>query len=856
MAASAREDRDFANAALAFNARMYDRAETAFAQFVDKYPNSDRVAEAVLLQGQAELKQGKLAGTITLLTDTNRLARAGNLADAYVYWTGEAQFSNANYSGAAETWTALTQKFPGSPLRLPAVVGAASAWTTLAKWPQVVELLEATNSVFQRAKQADPGGEDVVRGDLLLAQAKFKLNDLAGASDILEPLLGSTALKPELGRQCALLFYEVKFTAGQVEAALSATTNLLQIARTETNGGWIAEGVALQAAALEKLGRVTEALAVYQENLTNAPSERQREAVQKIAELAIAQKLFPVATDALEKFLAQFPDSPSADIAQLTLAEMRLKDYAAQPSATNQLSEVQANLDRFINTFTNSPLLGRAYLDRGWCRVLAGNDAGSLDDFKSAAQKLPPSADLLVARFKTGDAQFAQGDFAGALENYRAVLNGLKLLPEADAVLGDLAWYQSLRASLELNDAAGAGNAFVEITARRPDGDLMQGSALLYGESLASPGEARALFEKLAAQLTNSPLQPQIGLAVAHTYERERDWTNAVTSYAAWLTNFPASDLRAQATYALAWAEYQAGDETNAFVQFTNFVTQFPTNTTLAMLAQWWVADHFFRADDFVSAEKNYKNIFQNPAWQGSPPENRTNLFYPAQLMAGRAAVARQDNAGAIRDFEKLEQDTNCPIELWGQATFEHGLALMSSDSAVTNNPLANFAAATNRFIQVVRVFPTNEPGALAWFYIGDCNVQLANYDAATNAYAQAFTSPAADISLRSRAQVGYGMALEKMAGPATGDDKRTLLELAKNNYLDVLFGTNLRDDEIADLFWVNKAGLQAALVVETLGEWEQAAGIYTELKKRLPQLGDLLDKKITEANAHLSQKN
>src|SRR6185369_4642263 len=98
---------------------------------------------------------------------------------------------------------------------------------------------------------------------------------------------------------------------------------------------------------------------------------------------------------------------------------------------------------------------------------------------KTAAQKIAarppqPSADLVVAWFKMGDAQFAQGNFAGALENYRAVLNGLKLLPVADATLGDLSWYQSLRASLELNDAAGASNAFVEITARHPAGDLAQ----------------------------------------------------------------------------------------------------------------------------------------------------------------------------------------------------------------------------------------------------------------------------------------------------------------------------------------------------------------------------------------------
>ena len=127
-----------------------------------------------------------------------------------------------------------------------------------------------------------------------------------------------------------------------------------------------------------------------------------------------------------------------------------------------------------------------------------------------------------------------------------------------------------------------------------------------------------ALFENIAAQFPDSPLRPQVGLAVVRTYELEKNWPAAITNYADWLTNFPTNDLRPQATYALAQANYQAGDETNALVLFTNFVAQFPTNE-LAPLAQWWVADHFFRAGDLVNAERNYKAIFQNPGWQGSP---------------------------------------------------------------------------------------------------------------------------------------------------------------------------------------------------------------------------------------------
>jgi TolA-binding protein len=864
-----KEQRAYAAAMGAFQDEMWSRAETEFAQFSEKYRNSTNAPMAVLMQAQAEFKQGKFAEAVALLDNPDNLAKAGKLTDEYFYWAGEAQFQDTNYSDAAKTWLALAQKFPQSGLRLRAVVAAASAFAKMAEWWRTVALLEETNGVFQRAARTALGGETVARGELLLAQAKFALKDYGGASAVLELLLGSKTLEPELARQCGLLLYQVKLAAGETDAALAVTTNLLQIARLETNADWMGEGVSLQAGALEKLGRVNEAIAAFQKNLTNAPVERQREAVLKIGQLAIAQNQFPVATNALGKFLAQFPDSPSADIASLTLSELQLKNYVAQPAATNQLPEVQAQFEQFISTFTNSPLLGKAYLDRGWCDWLAAKSAedaddiitaaqsytNSFDDFKTAAQKIaalqqPPSEDLLVAWFKMGDVQFARGDFAGALENYRAVLDSLKLFPEAGATLGDRALYQGVRASVKLNDMADATNMLAQILENFPASELAQDGALLVAESqtdLARPADARALLENFEMTFTNSSLRPQVELAVARTYEREQNWPAAITNYGNWLENFPTNDLRPQASYSLAWANFQAGNETNAFSLFTNFVTQFPTDTALAPSAQWWVADSFYNAGDFVNAEKSYKFIFQNTNWPGSPTENQTNLFYSAQLMAGRAAAARLDYIGANRDyFARLESDTNCPIDLRVQATFAHGDALMRSDSTDTNNPLANFGLAiTNEFSQIIQLNPTNENATLAWFYIGECNVQLGNYDAATNAYAQVFNSPSANISTRSQAQIGFGIALEKMAALASGTNQTALLDEALDNYLYVFNGLNLRGDEQSDPFWLNKAGLQAAPLVGMLNDADAERKFYGNLKRLLPQMAETIEKKI-----------
>ncbi|MGA3283016.1 MAG: tetratricopeptide repeat protein [Verrucomicrobiota bacterium] len=836
-AAGTKEHRAYAVAVIAFQDEMWGRAETELAQFVQKYPKSINAPEAVLLQAQAEFKQGKLTNAIALL-DT-RKAGAGHLADQYVYWIGEAQFQNVDLVAAAETFISLARDFPESSLRLRAVVEAAAALAQTNEWLQVVSLLEETNGVFQRAEQLDPGNEHVSDGRLLLARAMSAQNDIAGSDSVLASMNPQT-LRPEQDWQRLCQLYRNKLAAGDLDAALTVTTNLIQIALSQKSADWSADAWAMRGTLLEKLNRLPEALAAYQENLTNAPAERQRQAILKIAELAGALSQFSTAEDALEKFMAQFPDFPAADIALLSLGELHLKDYAASPTAaaaTNHLRAASAAFDQFLAAFANNSLAGKVWLDRGWCLWQDGQTNASLAAFRDAAQRLPPSEDLAVARFKMGDALFAQRDFTNALENYRAVADDFTHFPAVMQSLGNRALYQSLRACLELTNTAEAEDTMGRILKLYPFSEETGNSLLLMGEYLADlsqPTNALAVFQRFEAVFPHSPQRPQVELAIAHICEQEQNWPAAIEKYKKWLTDFPTNALQPQADYALARANYQAGNETNAFILFTNFVAQFPTNDFMP-LAQWWVADHFFRAGDYPDAEKNYKFIYQNFA--------TNDLAYPARMMAGRAAVARQDYSGAIRDyFSKLEEDTNCPMELRVQATFTHGTALMRMDSTDTNNPLANFQLATNVFGQICQLYPTNELGALAWGEIGDCDLQLANYDAATNAYAQVVNSPFANIAARSQAQIGLGQVLEKKADAAAGSNQKVLRELALKNYLDVFYEDNLRNDEEADAFWTKKAGLQALPLIEGLGE-SPPEDFFNRMENWLPQLKDSLEK-------------
>jgi TolA-binding protein len=839
--AATKEQSAYATAVADFRIELWSRAETEFAQFIQKYPKSTNAPEAVLLQAQAEFKQGDLTNAIAKLTNPDNLAKAGTLADQYVYWTGEAQFQKADLAIAAEMFASLARNYPRSPLRLPAIVSAAAVYAQLGHWRQHDALLEETNGVFQQAAWLDPGNKLVVVGWLSLENSKYQQRDFPGVAAVYERLTNQWQTLNQV-QQCQSIYlsYQAKMELGDFAAALASATNLVQTAGSPTNQEWLATGWAAQGTTLEQMDRLRDAIQAWQNNLTNAPVKQKREAIFEIAELEILRGQLTDAGEALTNFLALFPETNLADIALLTAGELHLKDYAAK----NELPAARDCFDQFLRAFTNSPLKGNAYLDRGWCEWLANDMTNSLGlaDFESAAKStnLSPE-DLAVARFKTGDAMFALTNYAGALENYRAVLDEFTNFPAVAAALGDRALYQSLRACLALNDLTGASNTLAQILKQYPANDLAAGGTLLYGEGLAAATNelaARTVFQQFIAQFPGSPLRPQVEFAIARTYELEPDWPDAIARYEGWLKDYPTNDLRPQVDFALALANSRAGNETNAFGVFTNFIARFPASD-LAPQAQWWVADHFFNEADYLDAEKSYQLVYQDY------PTN--DLADRARLMAGQAAVARQDYKGAINNnyFIKLEADTNCPAALRAEAAFAHGNALMSMDSTETNNPLANFQLAPKVFGQIGQWDPTNELVARAGIKIGDCNFQLANYGDATNAYAQVVNSTNAGVSARSEAQFKIGVTLEKMAATLTGTNQTAALQEALTGYFNVFdtwTGQDLRAGETADRYWVMKAGRQALPLIEKLGTGNPDPFIK-QMEFLFPQSKDSLEK-------------
>ncbi|MFN7138582.1 MAG: tetratricopeptide repeat protein [Limisphaerales bacterium] len=841
------ETRAFNAAVEIFRDKKYDVAERSFAEFLGKHSNSDFRTQAVLYLAKAQVNQKKYDPAIELLQ--SELPQSEAFADQYRFWIAEAHFQKGNFEVAAQKYADMVKSHLDSPLVLEASYNKALSFSRLGKWETVVELLSPGRS-FSKFAESKPNDRFTIQGTLLLAEGLFALNRFADAELQLKKLEKRTE-DPDLQWRQQFLLARTQFALDNLDTAAVTSSNAVALARTLGRQRQIADSIQVQAEILEKAGKLADAVQAYEQNLSaGLPPERRRQALFKSIQLTVAQGKNADAITRLEQFATLNTNDTSLDLALFTLGELRLKQVFAwreQPQtnglamlSSNWLQGAFTNFNQVISNYPGSDLLGKTYLNRGWCRWLEEKYHEAQSDFAKAVTRLPLSEEQGIARFKLADTLFITGDFAGAVSNYNALVEGYADLPAVKETLFDQALYQVVRAGLHSGDAASAFEAMNKILQWYPNTGYAERSVLLVGQGLnrkGSPSDARALFSGFLQRWPDAALAPEVRLALAQTYVREGKWLDALASFEEWTATYTNSVLRPQAEFGRALVTYQAGMETNALNLFVEFTSKYATNS-LAALAQNWIGDYYFNRDEFALAEENYQLVTMlNPSVQ---------IAAQSRIGAARAAFERDDLKNARTHFLSVINDTNTPPAFLAEAYFGLGDTIFSQFMGSTQKSVDDFREAVQAFTKVTRDFSTNSLVPLAWGRLGECHLQWANlykeasaYDLATNAFRQVLDSPHADLQARSLARLGMGKVFEAAGQPL----------VAWEHYAKLLY---IGDDEDFDAKCVKEAGLAAAKLCENDGQWEQAMNVYRRLLLLVPSLKPAVEKKMASVRVNL----
>lgn len=851
---SAEETNAFVAAFNLFSLHQYSFAESNFSAFLTQFTNSAHRADAVLYLARARMEQSNDNDAINLL-EAN-FAAAKSLAPDYVFWIAKARLNAGDFAQAAEGFSNFAKNFPDAPARLEAAYGEASALARMEEWNEVVQLLQPTNGIFHQAAAANPKSDFVTMGSLLLADAFFTQTDYSEAEKVVSAI-DTNGLKLDFRWRRQYLMCQIKLADGRAEEALRDSTNLLDVSFGPRHQ---AESVFLQGQILERVGRRTQALQTYLENLDSLPPGLLEAAVAKAVELTVLlnSNAPPAAIQALNA-LARRPLTNGLDVARLSLGELYLRAYLHPPppaaganaalAPTNCLEQALTNFSIVIRDFALSPLVPKAHLERGWCYWTAGQFNEAKADFAEAAIHLPFSEEQAVALFKLADVQMAGRDYEGAATNYGLLLGRYQNLPAITNGLFDLALYQLAEADIQRGDDEGARAAVKNILDWFPASYFGDRGLLLVGEDLdlrkGDYAAARKVFHDVADRSPDSVLAAEAQYAIARTYDHERDWPAAISRYTQWVTHYSHHPLLPQVEFSLGLAYDQAGMETNALIVFSNLVVRFPTNT-LAAWAQNAIGDYHYDQQDFPTAEKDYQVVFQKFGGAGELP-------WHARLMAGKAALAHLAVDDARQYFLDLVTNTSAPLGIANQGWFALADAYFQLFQSNTNNQ-TNLINAITALSRLTNGAPTNTIAVEALGRLGDyfdfwADINKSDpyvntlYAKAAEMYEQVVRFPAGKISaaVRSQAEVGLGVIAEKQHLP----------EKALEHYLKVL---EEPDPRRVDPYWLDRAGEFAARLCETQQQWDQAIRIYRRVMQSAPALGAVLEKKVAAAQGHLEQ--
>lgn len=841
-AVSEEEQRLFNAAAKAFNDGFYERAERELGEFIRLHPQSELSPEAVLYQAQARFKLNRLEGVLELLN--SQWSQAGKWADAYRFWMAEAFYHRTNYASAAAMYAQLLKDYPSSPFRPQAAFGEALAWHKVGSLTNVVRLLQQPEGGFQQLARTQPTNDYVRRGLVLLGESLSQLKDLKGAEQVLSSMPAEgLASEVEWERQSLLL--TLRLMQNQPEVALNHVTNLLRLAERPELQRLRPDAIFRHADILEKTGNLAGAIQVLKQNLADTvPSEHRRQALLKTVAMHLQAGQFEAAGNALTVLIRQFPADPDQDRWRLDYGSHLLQQSRAIKvssgastnwiAKSNLLQQALVQYEGVIAQYTNSPWLGQAHLGRGWCYWESERWRECQAAFQAAVRYLPAGEDRAQAWFKWADTQYRLGDLNGAATNYQQLVSEVVSAHPPNHSLAQQAMYQLIRVEVDRKDVTRTTAVMQDMLSRYPTNEYVDRVLLLVGQLHNREGqsvEARRYLEELTKRFPASALVPEARLALTSTLSQEQKWSDALAQIEQWIQTYTNHAALPVAEFRRGWICDQAGLSTNALSIFTNYVVRFASHPLLAPQAQNWIGDYYYNLGQYPRAEENYQLLFQK--W----PES--DLAFQARLMAGRAAFLRQGFDNAIGYLTNMINDVRCPAPLVAEAFFNMGEAYMNRPST---NLAARYESAIVAFARIPQNYATNRLAPLALGRIGDCYLQLAatdtnQYANASQSYSLVLKSPLADWATRCQAQVGLAIVCEKLAASRPDPEKSALMQAALDHYLSVLYEKTRRTNEPRSAFWLEKAGLEAARLVEKPEQPSDAVRIYTRLEEVLPAL-------------------
>lgn len=719
--------------------KRYDEAAQQYASVEKRFPQSTRIAQAILAAGRCYYLAGNYDGALSLLSRASQVQETQ--AEA-LHWAARCYLKK----NQPDQVIAAIQKS--------IVDGAPPLWAahlTLDRADALYQIPERRREAIQEyaraAELAQKSNDSDLAGDALYAAAHTALTvgQVAEArryASLFQSQHGNHALAADVLQILA----ECELAEGKHDAAYQTYAKLLQQFRSHPQANvWRLR----QVMALQLDGKHEEVIKQIEALLPQLQDKADQGTAYTL--LGASQLELGQLKPAEESLLLALSRSPQDDKAMLLLASTYFRQGRAQ--------DARVTVEKLIKDSPKSTFLDRAYYRLGEYCFALGDWAGAEAAYRQVIKSFPQSPLLPAATHELACTLIKANRFDEAEKVLLTLLEQYPkdpVAPRSRYVLGVLYSQtnqpdravemitQALNGGLEGAERSTARYTLGMIAIARKDYEqaiqvfsqilnddpqFADADKVIYQWAWAlklagKDEEALKLFGRLIEEYSSSPFKPEAEYHLAGKFYEQQDFLQAAQHYHTAFQQAQNGDLKEKAVHRLGWCYFKLGQYDKAYQTFAYQRGNFPQGSLFADGA-FMEAESLFHLGKYADALAAYERV----------PELDTENFEILRLLhAGQAASRLNQFDKALTMLNRCMAKSPAAPEIT-QVEFEIGYVYYQRN---------DFQQAMKYFQDVVGK-ASDETAARAQFMIGEIQFQQKEFENAVKSFfrvAYGFNSP------------------------------------------------------------------------------------------------------------------
>ncbi|MGE5197581.1 MAG: tetratricopeptide repeat protein [Deltaproteobacteria bacterium] len=669
----------------AFEDGFYEVSLGLLERFLKNYPASEKTSEANLLVGQCYFHQNKFLEALSKFEWLLDQPAAKNIQDACLYWIAEVHFRGNNFDKAAEYYKKITDGYPQSSYAVAAYYSLgwclfqehsfAEAYkyfkTVEEKFPKEPLAQDASFKILECLYNLKDysGLKNRLKSELkiyakdnsklpylyfYLAEADYYLNNFDSAVDNYSKVLNSGDEKisslSRLGMAWSYLklkqYERAQDALSQInadtlekssrdtlllgKAVLMAETNKLteaqalyeELISTSSDPLVAIQAYLGKAELLYNMAEYEKAIGAYKEVLGKLPNPVPQEIVDKLhyglAWAYLKQGEFKPAIDEFRK-IATYTEDKIIKVAALCQIGDAYQDSGDYAKATE-------TYDSILKDYSDSFYSDYVQYQLGITLLKSSNYEGAIMAFQSLKRNFPNSKLLDDATYALGLSYFQREDYNASKDIFEKFQQEF-----TDSSLKSQAMYLLGTSFYNLGKFAEAAEVFKDIVKNYSrDIELVQKAEYEIADCFYQMGdekEAMERFKLLRSKYPDSTLTPEVMWWLGEYYYRHNELNLARRYFSSLITDFPKSNLVADAYYTLGSICEEESKFDEAEDNFRKVMEQ--GKSELSGTAAIAIADIQVKQGRFESALNVYKEVV-------NAYNNLAHLVYPKIAQAYR----------------------------------------------------------------------------------------------------------------------------------------------------------------------------------------------------------------------------